>query len=209
MPGTMSQSDLVSDLQLVMNDSAKSFKNARQSMERHLLTAAARLSEIRPQRLDGELNAVADQALYVAPANILAVSYVGWGDALRRRHKPWDRSYPEAPPVAQVVDGASGRQIRLTPAPTAGQIAALGAGISYCYTASHTIGALAVDTTVRTTDRELLLLAAVIAALRELALRGVDKPVQLGPGTGSQARNGTPAGLLEAWQKEWDWRAAR
>ena len=66
----------------------------------------------------------------------------------------------------------------------------------------------AANTTILAGDRELLLLRGQAEAMRELAMRGVAKPVQLRDGLGMGPRNAHPAALYDALLCEFRERAA-
>jgi hypothetical protein len=84
----------------------------------------------------------------------------------------------------------------------------LGSEFRYYYFALHSIGAAAADTTVKASDRGLLLLRAQAEAMKEMAMRNIKKPVQMRDGLASAPRNGTPASLFQALMDQFEKEAA-
>ena len=210
MPGTMSQADLVSDLKAILMDAAGKFTSANDAdFARHLDIAALAMGQVRARTLVGQLTLVADQPNYPAPADLLRPKFPLWGVAEKRSRKPWDGNWPGRLPQLSVVENAGVREMWLTPSPTAGQIADLGATYKFYYFAGHVIDTNAPNTTVQHGDRHLLLIRAAAEALQELAHNGVSKPVKLGSGgVGAMPKNGTPGALAEALLKQFEVMAA-
>lgn len=201
MPGTMSQADLVADLKSILNDSQDKFTDP-DDFQRHLDIAARDLARVRSRTLLGELDLVAEQSEYAAPADMLQPKFPLWGTTERRSRQPWESNWPGRLPVLTLAEVDGVLVLYLNPAPSAAQIADLGATYKYWYFAAHSIGALAADTTVRAVDRPLLLIRAAAQSLTELAHHNVAKPVQLGSsGVGSMPKNGTPSALAEGLLK--------
>lgn len=207
MPGTMSEADLVADLRASLQDAASVFTAAADAdIKRHLAVAALALGEKRPRTLVGTLALIADQADYTAPALFLTFKFSLWGIAPRAAAKPWDPGYPGRLPNVRMVETAANpvtRKLTLDPSPTSGQITVLGAEFKFYYQAGHSINAAADQTTVAAGDRGLLILRAQAEAMREMAMRNIQKPVVVREGYSSQPRNGTPTALYEAFLKEW------
>lgn len=199
MPGTLSQADLIADLKSSLQDAAKIFNAADDAdFIRHLTTAAADLSKHKPRKLLATLTLTADQALYDSPDAIIQPSLVLWGDAQRKNSKPWESYFPKTPPTITLLETDTTKKIHLNPAPTAAEIGTLGATFAYTYSASHVIDAAATNTTIAAADRDLLLLRAQAEAMRELAMRNLQKPITMVAGGGQASKNGTPAGLYAA-----------
>lgn len=200
MAGTMSQADLITDLKGILNDSADKFTAASDAdFIRHLDIAARDMGRVRSRTRVGTLNLVADQQNYAAPTDIRQPKFPIWGSAQSKTRKPWQTNWPGRLPVMRLVDGDSGQEVWLDPAPTAEQIADLGVEYKYYYFAYHHIDATAENTTVQLADRDLLLIRATAQAMQELAHHNIAKPVQLGTrgGIGSMPKNGTPASLAK------------
>lgn len=194
----MSRADLVEDLRSMLMGAADKFTDAAdQTLIRCLDIAALDMGRFRLRTLPGSVTLVADQTNYAAPADYLRFKFSYWGLAERQTRKPWETNFPQKLPQVQTVEGASGPEIMLLPAPTADQIADLGATYRFLYFAGHQIGDTAATTSVAAGDRHLLLTRALAEALMYLASNGITKPVQLGPGVGSMPKNGTPGALAE------------
>ncbi len=206
MPGTMSEVDLVSDLKASLQDAKNAFTAADDAdYKRHLKTAALDFGRKRRRTLYGSLALIADQARYAAPASFLAFKSALWGISPVAAPKPWERGYPGRLPDVYVVEEADGtKKLELRPAPTAAQISVLGADYRYYYYAGHVVAAAAAGTTIFDGERQILLLRAQAEAVRELALRNINKPTTLRDGVTNAPRNGTPAYLFEALMREFE-----
>lgn len=198
--GDMTRDSLVTDLKAILMDAAGKFTAAADAdFIRHLDMAALDMGRVRPLTRVGSVTLVAGQSDYAAPADLVQVKLPLWGLYERNSRKPWERHWPGPLPKLSVVDDAGTRTLWLSPAPTAAQIADLGATYRFYYFAAHIVAVAAADTTVQPGDRHLLLMRAAAHALQELAHSGVSKPVQLGnAGVGSMPKNGTPGALAEA-----------
>ncbi|MGE0358658.1 MAG: hypothetical protein AB7P08_17280 [Burkholderiales bacterium] len=203
----MSETDLVADLKASLQDAATVFfAGPDADFKRHLAVAALDFARIRPRTLVGSLTLVADQSEYAElPADFYLFKSSLWGVSPAPAARPWDTNWHgRLPDVFQVeTGGVAGLSVR--PAPTAAQIAALGATFRYYYAARHAIhesdGA---QTTIRAGDRGLLILRAQAEAMRELTFRNIFKPVQVLQGMSSTPRNGTPAALFRALIEEFE-----
>lgn len=197
----MSQADLVADHKAALMDAASFFTAAADAdFKRHLKHAATDLGA-RTFVRHVTLTITAGQAYYAAPADLVAIA--ASGDALASRQPPWqDSSGPL--PEATIARTSAGRQICLTPAPTATHVAVTGGSYTVSYFADHVIDADAANTTVPTAHRALLLKRAAAEALRELAARNVVKPLSVRDGATNGPRNGTPAALWQAIMNEFD-----
>jgi len=198
MPGTMSQADLVADLKASMPGSDVVFSApADADYIRQLDAAALDFSRVRPRTLVGAVTLSADISEYDAPGDLVRLKFPLWGINEKRARKPWESNYPGRLPRAYIVQGATGLQLSLEPAPNAAQIADLGSSYKFYYFAAHTIDTNATNTTILPADRGLLLLRAQAEAMKELAARNSHKPVKMRDGMNSTPRNGTPAALYE------------
>ena len=210
MPGTRSKDDLVEELKAMLSDSKDKFKMASDGdFVRHLGVAAMDIGRFRVRIIKAELTLVADQNEYAAPTDLLKPTRSLWGTKERKERKPWDSNFPNNLPTLDIVEVSGTKNIWLDPAPTATQIADLGATYQYFYAAGHVIDAAAANTTVATGDRNLLLVRATSQAMQELANWGIAKPVQLGHAQGmSMPKNGTPAALAEQLLRQFERMAA-
>jgi len=200
MPGSMSKADLASDLRGMLKSAADKFNGeANEALERILDFAALDLGRVRARLRSGSITVTANNSEYVAPADFLRPLSLLWGYEKRAGRNPWESHWPKDIPELNFIEGDTGPVIFLAPAPTAKQVADFGGTCKFTYYAGHIIGATAAETSVKKEDRHLLLIRAVAQALSELALDGISKPVQLGPGVGSMPKNGTPAALAEQY----------
>jgi hypothetical protein len=205
MPGTMSLADLKSDLTASCSDAADVFVNAG-DMERLLAVAAQDFNRHRPRTLLGTLTAVVDQVAYPAPEDLYLFKSSLWGIAPSHRAKPWERHWPGPMPRVQLVNGAGGRELHMTPPPTQKQVSMLGSEVRFYYFGRHVVGATAEGTTLDIGDRSLLLLRAQAEAMNELVMRNIKKPVEMRDGLRSAPKNMTPSSwykiLMEQWEKQ-------
>jgi hypothetical protein len=209
MSGTMSQADLVADLKASLHDAAEVFTAASDAdFVRHLDLAARDLGRFRRRTLVGTITLTADVDLYAAPADLSSLKSHLWGISPTAARKPWEKGHPGRLPDMREAEVNGVQAISLVPPPTAAQIAMLGSEFRYYYFAAHTVGAAAADTTVKPSDRGLLLLRAQAEAMKEMAMRNIKKPVQLRDGLSSAPRNGTPASLFQALMEQFEKEAA-
>lgn len=199
MSGTLSLNDLRTDHKLALGSAATKFTAANNAdFDRHLNKAVLQLSRIRRRTLVGNVALVADQSDYPAPADLITAKVSNWGVG---KCQPWDQGYSKLPRI-RVIEGATGLDVHLQPAPTAQQINQFGSSYSFFYLAAHAIDTDASKTTFNDADRDLFLLLALIEAMTELAINGVVKPIQLHQGMGSMPASGTPQALVELLEKQ-------
>lgn len=205
----MSAADLVADLKASLHDAADVFTAALDAdFLRHLDLAARDLGRFRRRTLMDTLTLVADVDVYAAPADLASLKSHLWGIAPTAARKPWEKGHPGRLPDMRETEVAGVQSIVLSPPPSASQIAMLGSEFRYYYFARHSIGTLAADTTVKLSDRGLLLLRAQAEAMKEMAMRNLKKPVQMRDGLASAPRNGTPASLFQALMDQFEREAA-
>lgn len=204
MSGTMSLADLVADLKASLQDSASVFKGDSDSdFIRHLQAAAGDFDRLLPLQEIGEVVLSPGEATYDAPAGMAYYKGDTWSNG--HMPEPWDPSYPGRAPRVRVTGAGSSKKLVFEPAPSVAHIAALGDKFKFFYSKPHTIGATAADTTIDPSLRGLLILRGQAEAMRELAMRNIAKPVQLGSqGIGATTRNGTPAALYSALLDEFE-----
>lgn len=188
MAGTMSRGDVRSDLKDSLHDSASVLSDP-EDFDRCLNAALEDLGAWMPRTLAASLTLQVDQAEYTAPADFIRFKMALWGRS--NTAKPWDKAWPGKLPAVYHADGL----LILSPAPSVQQIAILGSSYRFYYFAGHTLAEDAAQTTVPADRRNLLLLRAQAEACKELALRGVSKPVSLRDGISNMARNATPSFL--------------
>lgn len=158
---------------------------------RHLAGAARRMTLKFPRWLTGSLALVAGESEYPAPADIMGAQVSEWGRGCAS--KPWDNDFPGFPPLLSLAADGAGPVLRLSQAPTAAQLAAWGATLNYRYLAANEIGEARI--TLPDGARPLVLLAALIEAMREMATDTT--VVQLQRGLSGIPTAGTPAYLYE------------
>jgi hypothetical protein len=201
MSGSLSRDDLVADLKASLQDSAKVFSAVNDDdFVRHLNAAALDMGRIRPRTMLGTITLEAERFNYAAPADLHSYKFDLWSSPARRI-QPWERNYPGRLPDVTLCGSGAAREIHFTPAPTAQQIAVLGSTFKFYYFAAHSIGAQVIDTTIQAGDRGLLLLRAQAEAMKELAMRNINKPVAMRDGLSQGPRNGTPQYLFEQLMK--------
>jgi len=203
MAGSMSEADLIADLQRSLHDAASVFNApADADWKRMLATALTAMQAKRPRTLLGQVSLVADEPVYPVPASDFAVykTHV-WG---ARPPKPWAQGYPGALPRVSAVQSGGAWQLVFDPAPTWAHINAHGSAFKFWYFGRHSVGATAGDATLADADRPLLLLRAQAEAMRELSMRNINKPTQLRDGYSGTPRNSTPAALYRELLAEWE-----
>lgn len=163
---------------------------------RHLQNAAARLTGKCLRWVSGTLALTAGVADYPAPTDLRGAPSTDWGKDHRRQ--PWDDDYLGRTPYMLPIDVDGDSMLRLAPEPSAAQIAAWGGTLTYRYLANHQISAETV--TFAELQRPLVLLAALIEAMRELATDTT--VVQLQKGMAGLPTAGTPAYLYEKLRLE-------
>ena len=206
---SMDQASLIAELKASLHDAASVFTAANDAdIIRHLDMAALDLGRFRPRIRSGSITLVPDQPSYPAPSDMIAPHRFRWGDAEQLQRRPWTSTYPGRMPRLSLIGDPGAAEILLTPAPTQQQIHLLGSSMTLLYRAGHTIALQAADTTVRSTDRGLLLLRAQAEAMKELSSRNMKKPVSLRDGSNSTARNSTPAALYEQLMREFERQAS-
>lgn len=197
----MSRAELVATLVDSIHDMASVFTGGVADFSRHLDIAAMDMGRARPRTLLGTVTLVADQEAYAAPADMLLFKSAVWPV---RRSRPWERNWPGKLPDASVAATGEAVTLNLSPPPTAQQIAQYGSSYRFYYLAGHVIAENGTQTTVRSTDRGLLILRAQAEAMRELMMRNAGKPVSMRDGISGGTRNGTPSAIFEALMKEFE-----
>ena len=199
---SMGRAALVADLKASLLDAARVFAAAADAdFVRHLDRAAEALAVRRPRTLAGSLTLEAERPNYAAPADLWRYKSTTWGAGFRGN--PWDRTWPGRLPDVREIDG----ELWLMPAPTAHQVAMLGATFTFFYYARHVVGVDAADTTVSEGDRGLLLLRAQAEAMRELAMRDSVRSASVRDGLSGQMKTSAPAALAQWLLDEFERRA--
>jgi hypothetical protein len=202
MAGSMSEADLVADLEVSLYDAKSVFTTPdKGDFKRFLAQALSDMQFKRPITRLGQITLVADQGRYeVAEADFAALKTDLWREP-SKLPRPWEVTYPGALPRVSAVREVDAWFIQLEPAPTAMHLSALGDSFKYYYFATHAIGAAAADTTINPQDRGLLLVRAQAEAMLAMGMRNAGKPVQMRDGLSGTPRNSTPAALHELLMK--------
>jgi hypothetical protein len=204
---TLTLPALVIDLKFSLLDAADKFTSgADLDFRRHLREALQDLNRVRPRTATGSFTLIADEPFYAAPADLVQPKFSRWGESARRQFNYWDDHYPKSLPRMTRRERNGAVVIELDPAPSADEISRFGSSYEFFYVASHSVTDNA--STVQDCDRGLLLLRAQAEAMKELAHRGVGKPVQLRDGMTSAPKNGTPAALFDQLMREFERQAA-
>jgi hypothetical protein len=200
----MGLDDLVADLKMSVHDAASSFKSDA-DWPRLLRTAALAMVCKRPRTLFGSITLTPGVDVYLLDSalqsSVARYKTHAWASGAI---KPWCPGYPGAVPRIKLEGEPGAWQLVFDPAPTAAQISAWGSNFRFWYFAAHVLDADPTKTTVAAVDRGLLLLRAQAEAMRELAMHGVNKAVQMRDGFSGAARNSTPAALFEVLLREWE-----
>lgn len=195
----MTLTDLITDHKAQLGKAIERFRAADDvDYIRHLALAARRLDGKRPRVRMSMLPVTADVVDYPAAAGSIGIIAHEWG--IGATHHPWDDAFVGFPPWIQQVDGDDGPRWRLSNLPTANQIVAWGPTIPVRYQAAHEISATLV--TAQDSDRALVLLAALIEAMRDLS--NETTVVQLHKGLTGLPTAGTPAYLYERLLTEFE-----
>ncbi len=198
----MTLESLINELRASLNDAASVFivEPAQgqdpdySAFKRHLRMAALDFGRVRPRRRQAELELTAGESTYPVEEDFLRFGHSRWGV---NKVKPWEDRYAGKAPQVNTIYADAGLALELLPAPTGKQIDVYGSTYPYTYYAGHAIGETASDTTILPGNRGLLILRAQAEAMKELAMRGSKKPVQLREGLASAAKNSTPAALYD------------
>ena len=195
MSGTLSRADLRADLKASLHDASAMLADPG-DYDRCLEVAVEDLGRWLPRTLVSTLTLIADESEYATPADFQRFKMALWGKS--STVQPWDKNYPgKLPRVHHAED-----LLVMVPAPTAQQIAILGANYRYYYFAGYSIDDSAALTTVPVSLRDLLILRAQAECCKELAMRNVGKPVQMRDGMNTVTRNGTPSHLYNQLMAE-------
>jgi len=188
----MTLDELIADHRAQLGKVAARFTAADDAdFVRHLRNGAGRLTAKCPRWVSGTLTLVAGQSDYAAPTDLLGVACTDWGKEHRRQ--VWDDDYLGMTPYMLPIEVDGVAMLRLVPGPTTAQLAVWGGTLTYRYLASHQITADRV--TFSDLQRPLVLLAALIEAMRDLAADTT--VVQLQKGLSGLPTAGTPAYLYE------------
>jgi hypothetical protein len=165
---------------------------------RHLDLGAKQFTKKRQILKRASITLIANQAIYAAPVDMDVFSRHEWGAGALTQFSPWDPAWPGPFPEVQIqVNADAEMELVFSPPPTELQLALLGSEFFFWYYAKIT------TLSVRSQDEPLLLLAALIEAVRELSTRNVVSPIQLHKGMSSTATAQTPLAWYQELMKEW------
>lgn len=204
MPGTMALPDLLADLKASMHDAGQHLNAANDADWYRVLTVASTAMQAkRPITQVGQVVLQADQADYSLSAYTDMAAWKShlWGS--KSPYAPWDPAYPGALPRVHALQRGTAWALQFDPAPSWAHINAFGSVFRFVYYGQHTLAEDPAQTTLALADRPLLLLRAQAEALRELAIRNVQKTTQVRDGLSGTPRNNTPAALYQALLAEW------
>lgn len=195
----MTLTDLIADHKAQLGKAIERFRAADDAdYIRHLALAAHRMNHKHPRVRMAMLPVTAGVVDYPAEVGSIAIIAHEWG--VGARHHPWDDAFVGIPPWVQQVDGDDEPRWRLSNRPTENQIVAWGSTIPVRYQAAHEINATVI--TAPDSDRALVLLAALIEAMRDLSTETT--VVQLHKGLTGLPTAGTPAYLYERLLTEFE-----
>jgi hypothetical protein len=202
MAGSMTQDDLVEDLKRSVHDTGDFFKGAADAdWKRVLQIAATAMQTKRPRTQLGQVLLTAGEARYpLALADFAAFKTYLWA---ARQLPAWDPCYPGILPRVTAINEGGTWVLAFDGPPTQAHLNAYGSTFKFWYFATHNLGE-GTTSTLASVDRPLLLLRAQAELMRELAMRNVNKPVQLRDGLTATPRNSTPAALWQALLKEFE-----
>lgn len=195
-------SGLVTDHKIQLGDAVSKFTDPG-DFEQHLTLAADDLWNKRPLVKDVTLTLVAEQTTYTAPTDVVAIHSVShtWGKKNRRQLQMWESGYDGKLPKASLIENGS---IVLDPPPTSAQISKHGENYTLRYIARHVLSDTVGATTVPDKDESVLLLRALIVAMRTLASLNITNPINLNRGVNPSPPETTPQALYRALQLEWE-----
>lgn len=197
---SVKRAELIQRLTASFLDSKVQFKEP--DYPRLIDTAVVEYSYRRPRERVLTMTLTAGCSLYECPDDLVRVLGHDWGRSIKVHGNPWDDGWPGQLPGMRVVEWGDERALRLSPAPTARQIGLLGPFCTYRYAALHLL-----QDQGATFDEDgagLVILRAQAEAMRELAMRNVDRPYQLRDGISAQPKNGTAGYLYQALLAEFN-----
>jgi hypothetical protein len=207
MAGALTEPDVLDDLKRSLHDAAGVFNAAGDTdFRRFLAIALVAMQTKRPRTLLGSVWLTAGEARY--PLTLLP-DFCGYKTHVwaSRPLNPWDPSYPGGTPRVRAVNeggSPSSWALAFDPPPSPEHVAAYGREFKFWYFAAHRLALQDAGSTIAPADRPLLLLRAQAEAMRELAMRNSNKPVQVRDGLTGAPRNSTPTAIFQALLEEFD-----
>lgn len=202
----MNLSSFTAQYKASLLDSVRAFAEA--DYPRHVATALAALSSVKPQRRMAIVRLEPGRSLYLCPADLTRVHACWWGRSHKAHGRPWDDDYPGALPEWRVVTTAANeRLLRCHPAPSGKQLLVLGNACEIEYHADHVLTEN--ECSLDAEELDLLLLRAQAEAMRELSMKNATTAYQLREGISATPKNGTPAYLYQELLAEFERRLMR
>lgn len=170
----------------------------------HLATAVTDYNRVRPRIVGFDLQLVAGQRDYPAPAGALRFhlcELVAANDQL----DPYDPRHVDHVPMPVLIRNADGARVwRFSPVPSQRLVNVFGSVYRYTAVVTHRLADTASETTFWAEDLPQLVMRAQVESLRALAVRNAHKPFTTRDPSQSQTRNGTPAALAQMVMADWE-----
>lgn len=170
------------------------------AMDRFIDAALTDLNRVTPNVCAGSLSVTAGSSLHPAPDDALRFIDSEWVErnALRQ---PWTPQYVAVVPQPRLVRLGNVKSWQFSPPLDATTLAKLGSAFHYTYIARHRLTEDEAQATFDAALIPLVILRAQVEAMKEMAMRNSNKPMQTRDALYSQTRNGTPAALAEMLMK--------
>lgn len=190
---TITRAEVLADYRASLGSATSEFHaGADADLLRHLRVACAAVALKRRAVVHAALSWYVGGTVYQpVPDELVRVEGVDWPGP-EAFNPGAGIAYPP-PPRLTVGQTPAGRALIVAPFPTAAHLAA-SPTLAYQYTRAYVLAETAEDTTLPDSDRDLVVLRAQVEAMRELALRSHQKPVQM---RGMQSNNMQPSALYE------------
>lgn len=196
----MQVSDLIVKLQAALMDSAEHVSGHEQQL---VEMALADFSRYRPHQRLGTIELQHNQACYPAPVDLISVRTCFYGQSARKQYQPWERGYPRDLPNLSRIDDEQGKpMLRLSFLPGYHLLNQVGWTYSFSYYAARTIQNDAI--TIDSQDEPLLLLRAIVEAVKYIAVNHLSKTVSVRNSIGGEAKNGTPAAIHQQLMEQFE-----
>lgn len=186
----MQISTLTERLKNALMDSAELISGVEQQV---IEIALADYSRYRPQKKLGTFSLMTGQMLYLAPADLMQLRTVLYGQSQRAKN-PWESGYPRSLPRLTVVeDDQDKKWLQLSHFPADSVVMSCGRDFSYTYYAARKISGDSFS--IDAQDEPLLLLRCLAEAVKYIMVHQLNKTVSVRNSIGGEAKNGTPAAV--------------
>lgn len=176
------------------------------AMGRALDAATRDFDRVAPRVEHGQLQLLAGQRPYAAPADAIRFHSTPLIDDNAARDLT-DPLRVDLVPTPTIQSMAGVKVWVFTPLPTVDLLMRLGSAYPLSWYASHRVTDSATEgeqTTIEEADKPLFLLRAQVEVMKELAIRSAHKPVELRDARFSQIRNGHPSVLYQTLMGMWE-----